>query len=133
MFCYSVLICETQYFNQDRSVVKLLKIIFDLHKFLTSPVIPTKCFREFCPFLTIITDCILYRQPTSCNSNGLLIIPVSSKRFGRWFSPPSGALHCVCSLRYNAPTILPAGNLEAEGLQSLRFQTTGRQHRGYIT
>ena len=31
------------------------------------------------------------------------------------------------SLWYNAPTMLPAGSLEAE---FLRFQTTGQQHRG---
>ena len=33
------------------------------------------------------------------------------------------------SLWHNAPTILPAGSLEAE---FPRFQTTGRQHRGCI-
>jgi hypothetical protein len=33
------------------------------------------------------------------------------------------------SLLSNAPTMLPAGSLEAE---ELRFQTTGRQHRGCI-
>ena len=32
------------------------------------------------------------------------------------------------SLWYNAPTMLPAGSLEAE---EIRFQTTGRQLRGY--
>jgi len=32
MFCYSVLICETQYISQVRSAI------------------PTKCFRGFCPF-----------------------------------------------------------------------------------
>ena len=31
------------------------------------------------------------------------------------------------SLWYNAPTMLPAGKLEAE---ELRFQSTGRQHHG---
>jgi len=37
----------------------------------------------------------------------------------------------VCySLRYNSPTMLPAGSLEAE---FLRFQAIGRQHRGRIT
>ena len=33
------------------------------------------------------------------------------------------------SLWYNAPTMLPTGSLEAE---FLRFQATGRQHRGFI-
>jgi hypothetical protein len=28
-----------------------------------------------------------YRQPTRCNNNGLLIIPISSTCFGRWFRP----------------------------------------------
>jgi hypothetical protein len=46
------------------------------------------------------------------------------------FHLSSGALDCVYSLRYNAPTMLPvAGSLEAE---FLRFQATGRQHRWYI-
>jgi len=36
---------------------------------------------------------------------------------------------CVYSLWYNAPTMLPAGSLNAE---FLRFQAKGRQHRGYI-
>jgi hypothetical protein len=34
-------------------------------------------------------------------------------------------------LWYNPPTMLPAGSLEAEEL-FLRFQATGRQHRGCI-
>jgi hypothetical protein len=38
------------------------------------------------------------------NNNGLLIIPISSTCFGRWFRPSSGALDCVHSLWYNAPT-----------------------------
>jgi len=43
------------------------------------------------------------------HNNGLLII--SSSCFGRWFCPSSGALDCVYSLWYNAPTMLPAGNI----------------------
>jgi len=39
------------------------------------------------------------------NNNGLLIILISSTYFGRWFRPSSGALDCVYSLRYNAPTM----------------------------
>ena len=39
-----------------------------------------------------------YRQPTKCNNNGLLIIPISSTCFGRWFRPSSGALDCVLQL-----------------------------------
>ena len=27
------------------------------------------------------------RQPTTCNNNGLLIVPISSTCFGRWFRP----------------------------------------------
>jgi hypothetical protein len=46
----------------------------------------------------------VYRQPTSCNNNALLIIPISSTCFGRWFRQSSGALDCVYSLWYNAPT-----------------------------
>ena len=65
-----------------------------------------------------------------CNNNGLLIIPISSTRFGRWFSPSSRALDYVGSLWYNVPTMLPADNLDAEEL--LRFQATGRQLRGCI-
>jgi hypothetical protein len=38
------------------------------------------------------------------------------------FRPSSEALDCVYSLWYNAPAMLPACSLEAEGLQSLRFQ-----------
>ena len=45
-----------------------------------------------------------YRQPTRCNNNGILIIPVSSTCFRQLFCPSSGTLDCV----------LPAG---------------GRQHR----
>ena len=37
----------------------------------------------------------LYRQPTRCNNNGLLIIPVSSTCFDKLFYPSSGALDCV--------------------------------------
>ena len=36
-----------------------------------------------------------YRQPTRCNNNGLLIIPISSTYFGHLFCPSSGALDCV--------------------------------------
>ena len=36
------------------------------------------------------------------------------------------------SLWYNAPTMLPAGSLEAEECQFLRFQATVWQHRGCI-
>ena len=43
------------------------------------------------------TSCLyyLYRQPTICNNNGLLIIPVRSTCFGQLFRPSSGALDCV--------------------------------------
>ena len=69
-----------------------------------------------------------------CNNNGLLIIPISSTYFGRWFRPYSGALDCVYSLWYNAPTMLPAGSLdEVEMLKQFhRIQATGGQHRGCI-
>ena len=33
----------------------------------------------------------LYRQPTRCNNNGILIIPLSSTCFGQLFYPSSGA------------------------------------------
>jgi hypothetical protein len=66
------------------------------------------------------------RQPTRCNSNGLLIIPISSTCFGRWYRPSTVAIDCVYSLWFNAPTLLPTGSLEAE---ELRFQATGRHHR----
>ena len=36
-----------------------------------------------------------YRQPTKCNNNDLLIIPVSSTCFGQLFCPSSGTLDCV--------------------------------------
>jgi len=52
-----------------------------------------------------------YKQPTRCNNNGLLIIPISSTCFGRKFRPSSRALDCVYSLWYNAPTMLPAGSI----------------------
>ena len=48
-----------------------------------------------------------YRQLNRFNNNGLLIIPISSTCFGRRFRPFSGALDCVYSLWYNAPTMLP--------------------------
>ena len=70
-----------------------------------------------------------YKQPTRCKNNGLLIFPISSKCFGRWFHPSLGALDCVYSLLYNAPTMLPTGSLEME---ELHFQATGRQHRDCI-
>ena len=54
------------------------------------------------------------RQPTWCNINDLLLIPIGWTCFGRWFSPSSGALDCVCSLWYNIPTVLSSGSLEAE-------------------
>ena len=41
----------------------------------------------------------------------LLIISISSTCFGRWFRPSSGAADCVYSLRYNAPTVLSAGDV----------------------
>jgi hypothetical protein len=44
-------------------------------------------------------------------NNGLLIIPISLTCFGQWFRPSSGALDCVYSLWYNAPTMLPAGSV----------------------
>ena len=63
-----------------------------------------------------------HRQPTRCNNKGLLIVSISSKYFGRWFRPSSGARDCVYSLRYNAPTMLPAGSLEEEELRSPRYR-----------
>jgi len=36
------------------------------------------------------------------------------------------------ALWYNAPTMLPAGNLDAEEHHFLLIQITGRQHRGCI-
>jgi len=39
-----------------------------------------------------------YRQPTRCNNNGLLKIPVSSVCFGQLFCPSSGALDYVLQL-----------------------------------
>ena len=38
----------------------------------------------------------------------------------------SARLYVTACSTYNAPTMLPAGSLEAE---ELRFQATGRQHR----
>ena len=38
---------------------------------------------------------LIFRKPTRCNNNGLLIIPVSSTCFGKLFYPSSGALHFV--------------------------------------
>jgi hypothetical protein len=67
------------------------------------------------------------RQPTRCNNNGLLLIPISSTCFGRWFHPSSGALDCVYCLWYYTPSMLPAGSLDPEEL--LRIQATGRQQR----
>jgi len=61
----------------------------------------------------------LFYQPTRCNNNSLLIIPISLTCFGQLFCPYSEALDCVYSLWCNAPTMLPAGRLEAE---ELRFQ-----------
>jgi hypothetical protein len=70
-----------------------------------------------------------YGQPTRCINNSLLIIPINSTCFGRWFRSSSGALDSVYSLWYNASTMLPVGSLYAE---FLRIQATGRQHRGCI-
>jgi hypothetical protein len=63
------------------------------------------------------------RQPTRCNNNYILVIPISSPCFGRWFRPSSGALDCVYSLWYNAPTMLLAGSLEEE---SIRFNNSNQ-------
>ena len=41
--------------------------------------------------------------------NVLLIISISCTCLGRLFRTSSGTLDCVCSLRYNEPTMLPAG------------------------
>jgi len=41
----------------------------------------------------------------------LLTISISSTCFGQQFRPSSGALDCVYSLWYKAPTMLPAGNI----------------------
>ena len=94
----------------------------------TSHSLPTFTNCNFLSFAQT-SQCVLYRQPTRCNNNGLLIIPISSTCFGRWFRQSSGAPDCLYSLWYNAPTKLPAGSLDAE---FLRIQTTGRQHRGCL-
>jgi hypothetical protein len=41
-------------------------------------------------------------------------------------SPVFRSIRLFYSLWYNAPTMLPAGSLEEEELQSLRFQATGQ-------
>jgi len=46
----------------------------------------------------------------------LLIISFSSTCFGRQFRPSLGALDCVYSLWYNAPTVLPAGDQDEVSL-----------------
>jgi hypothetical protein len=38
------------------------------------------------------------QTPTTCNNNGLLIIPISSTCFGKLFCPSSEALDCVLQL-----------------------------------
>jgi len=40
----------------------------------------------------------LHRQPTRCNNNGLLIIPIRLTCFGQLFFPSSGALDFVLQL-----------------------------------
>jgi hypothetical protein len=40
------------------------------------------------------------------------MIAINTTYFGRKFRKSSGALDCVYSLWYNAPTMLPAGNLD---------------------
>ena len=50
-----------------------------------------------------------------------LIIPISSTCFGQRFRQCSGALDCVYSLWYNAPTMLPAGNSCKHSLVLLRI------------
>ena len=64
--------------------------------------------------LTVHHWYIQYRQPTRCNNKSLLIIPIISTYFGLRFCSSSWAQDCVYSLWYNAPTMLPAGSLEAE-------------------
>ena len=66
--------------------------------------------------LTVHHWYIQYRQPTRCNNKSLLIIPIISTYFGLRFCSSSWAQDCVYSLWYNAPTMLPAGSLEAEEL-----------------
>jgi len=56
---------------------------------------------------------LLYRQPTRCKNNGLLLIPISSTCAWRWFRPSSETPDCVYSLWYNAPTMLPVGSLNS--------------------
>ena len=58
---------------------------------------PTSCTKfDIC--LTVHHWQKYYRQPTRCNNNGLLIIPISSTCFGQLFCPSSGALDCVLQL-----------------------------------
>ena len=52
-----------------------------------------------------------YRQPTSCNNNVLLIIPVTSTCFGQLFTHLQEHQTVCYSLWYNVPTMLPAGNI----------------------
>ena len=80
----------------------------------------------------ICTEDKFYREPTRCNNNDLLIIPISSTCFGRWFRSSSGSQDCVYCLWYNAPIAMPGGNLEAMELQFHRFQVTGRHCNGCL-
>ena len=67
-----------------------------------------------------------YRKPSRCNSNGLLIIPVSSTCFGQLLCPSSGTLDCVtaCGIMHPRCCRPPAGNIVVPA--------TGRQHRWCI-
>jgi hypothetical protein len=65
---------------------------------------------------------------TKCKINGLLIIPISSTCFRRWFRPSSGALDCVYSSWYNAPMMLLASRLDAVELHPAYRPATSWVH-----
>ena len=99
LLCY----VNLSFFNSPSEVGKKTALVYLINKYIS--------LSDIC--LTVHHWYKLYRQPTRCNNNGLLIIPVRSTYFGQLFCPSSGALDCVLHL-------------------VVWYNATGRQHRGCV-
>jgi hypothetical protein len=42
----------------------------------------------------------------------IYLYPISSKFFGRYFRPSSGALGCICGFWHSPPVLLPTGVMD---------------------
>ena len=88
--CTHINLCTALPLYRDRRFATLQRTLFIylINKYIS--------LSDIC--LTVHHWYKLYRQPTRCNNNGLLIIPVSSTCFGKLFCPSSGTLDYVLQL-----------------------------------